>query len=95
MIFALDYDNTFSRNPRFWETFIEEAFGYGYSVYIVTSRGEDTPIEHHDYLKDEHKVHTIYCNYRAKKLVTEQLGIKIDIWIDDNPKYIVEGFIND
>jgi hypothetical protein len=37
----------------------------------------------------------VYCEYRAKRKVCEEQGIKIDIWIDDDPKYIEVGFIND
>lgn len=88
MNIALDWDNTYTRDTHDWQRFIELFEGL-HNIWIVTSRGEDTPIEFiPDYIEG-----VVYCNYRAKKLVTEKRGIKIDIWIDDDPKWIEEGFV--
>lgn len=92
MIIALDYDNTYTRDKFFWDDFIDNAWRHGHSVYIVTSRGEDTPVDY-QYDFNRMQVEIIYCNYRAKKQVTDNLGVKIDIWVDDDPEYIGKGFI--
>ena len=95
MIIALDYDNTYSRDTELWDKFITNAQEHGHRVQIVTSRSKDTPVEHEVWFKETYRVYVTYCEYRAKKQVTEELGIKIDIWIDDDPEYIGKGFIND
>ena len=91
MIIALDWDNTYTRDTKFWDKFLALNAEWGNTIYIVTSRGMDTPIEFIPTGVDG----VIYCNYRAKKDVTRQSGIDIQIWIDDDPYYITTGFITD
>lgn len=87
MLIGLDWDNTFTANTKFWERFIQQVNDINGSVYITTARGPDTPIE---YIPDG-LAGIIYCDYKAKKEVTERQGIEIDIWIDDDPMWIVRG----
>lgn len=89
MIIGLDYDNTYTKNTEFWNRFLHLCVLSGVEVYVTTSRADDTPIE----IYPEGIVDVIYCRYMAKKDVTENLGIHIDIWIDDDPFYITTGFV--
>lgn len=36
-------------------------------------------------------IDVIYCGYGPKRTRCAQQGVKIDIWIDDNPEWITEG----
>lgn len=90
MIIGLDWDNTFTRDTEFWQQFINNARFGCHAVYIVTSRDMDTPIE---FIPDGVSG-VVYCKYRAKQKVIEEQGIKIDIWIDDDPEFITGGFID-
>jgi hypothetical protein len=90
MNIMIDYDNTFTADAPMWQDVIFE-FLQKHRVFLVTSRGMDTPVEHTEYFVDM-GIPIVYCDYYAKKDVCEKQGIKIDIWIDDDPKYIIEGF---
>lgn len=89
MKIALDWDNTFTKDTDLWQSFVLQSNARDHKVWIVTSRGKDTPIE----FIPEGVQTVIYCEYRAKEKVTNERGIKIDVWIDDDPRYIVEGFV--
>lgn len=91
MIIALDWDNTFTRDTDMWQDLILAAEYRGHTVYIVTSRDMDTPIE---FIPEGIK-NIIYCASRAKEEVVKEWGLKIDVWIDDDPLYIIKGFVDD
>ena len=88
MNISLDWDNTFTADTKRWQKFID-LFSVDHEIYIVTSRSPDVPIE---FIPDG-LAGIIYCSYRAKRKVTEEQGIKIDVWIDDAPFYIENGFV--
>lgn len=84
MKIGLDWDGTFTADPKSWQKFIDIMTLAGHEVYITTSRGEDTPIE----MTPNNLAGVIYCNFVAKKEVIPE----IDVWIDDNPYYINNSF---
>jgi len=88
MIIGLDWDNTFTKDVDLWQSFVLQANAKEHQVYITTSRSDDIPIE---FIPDGLKG-IVYCNFIAKKQATEALGIKVDIWIDDDPQWITESF---
>lgn len=93
MNIMIDYDATYTADVELWRRIIP-MFLENHTVYLVTSRGMDTPVE----LANDFAlwgVRIIYCDYQAKKGVCEEQGINIDIWIDDNPYYIVHSFLEE
>lgn len=91
---ALDYDGTFTEDPEMFSSFIELSQKRGHTIYIVTLRSKEHDFEAiHDYLTNEYGIQIVWCDGRSKREVTEELGIKIDIWIDDNPECITKGSI--
>lgn len=89
LTFGLDYDNTFTADPLAMQEFIRLMLSHGHKVFITTSRSPDLVLETVPKGIDG----IVYCSFMAKKDVTQERGIKIDIWIDDDPKWIEEGFI--
>lgn len=88
MIIALDFDRTFTANPSFWIKFINDIRDGLGDVYIVTARQKkDT----HPWLEKLADIteDIIFCDGQAKQDVCAHFGIKIDIWIDDNPLNIL------
>lgn len=85
MDIALDYDDTYTLKPEFWDAFIAHARADGNRVYIVTMRYE------HEKPEDlEGKVDAIFCTGRiAKRLFMYSKGIHIHVWIDDRPEFIL------
>ena len=90
LIIALDYDETFTTDPVAWglvAMLLEKA---GHNVILVTYRHEELDAAP---LLDAIKQAGIDCYFtdgKAKGKFMEDLGIKVDIWIDDNPKSVLE-----
>lgn len=97
MNLSLDYDGTYTRDPQAWNTFIQNMQREGHVVYCVTMRypsghekdptgREAAPVE-----RDlGHLVDAIHFTGRkAKKDFMFQRGICIDVWIDDQPSFVL------
>jgi len=89
---ALDYHNTYSADPKFWDTFIYMCWMRKFEVYCIT---------HHTGEKQNEKLmdsigkildsdHIIFTMGKAKMDYVKSLGIEIDIWIDNNPIHITQ-----
>lgn len=85
MILAIDYDNTYTRDPPLWNTFIKLARKRGHIVFCVTARHED---DGEDVIEDLHnRVDWIFFtdgDYKQEWL-REYRNIIVDIWIDNAP----------
>jgi hypothetical protein len=89
MLLALDFDETYTRDPEFWNRVIALAQSRGHSVICATMRA-DVPYE-----ADEVRVALqgrveaiIFTNRKAKHGVVHAAGYMPSIWIDDNPNWI-------
>lgn len=91
MKILLDHDGTYSLDPQSWDAFIFWFKFKGHEIYMVTSRCDNDPLPDYDYLKVA-GIPIYYTNYMGKRQFMEDLGIKIDVYIDDNPKYIDEDY---
>lgn len=85
MKIALDFDDTFTKDPTFWLDFIDKAELRNHEVIIVTFRDPSLPI----HLKVP--IPVFYTSYTAKRQYMENKGIDIDVWIDDSPETILRG----
>jgi hypothetical protein len=81
---ALDFDATASTNIPFWKNFVVMAHSQNYDVYIVTAR--------HANNIEEIKLHfegivrgIIATGHKAKLAFCRDMGLHIDIYIDDSP----------
>ena len=88
MNIALDYDDTYTRDPRFWDAVISLAEYIGHTVFFCTCRGEH---DNNEDMKTPDGVVVYFTNGEAKKPYMARIGIKVDIWIDDMPELLVEG----
>ena len=91
MIFSLDFDDTYTKDPEFWDEFVRLAHTKGHTVYCVTFRFQ------HELQKlwesigqviGEHMV--IATSHQSKRVHMERLNIQVDVWIDDLPELIVD-----
>ena len=78
MIIALDYDGTYTRDPELWERFIDSAISSGHQISCVTMRYPQEEVRM--------RIPVVYTSRQAKMLC-----FKADIWIDDNPHFLVMG----
>lgn len=76
MLIALDYDDTYTRDPPMWDRFIRLAIASG----------------HGDVRESIGRLCAVYCTGRRAKLeYMTEVGRIPDVWIDDSPMFITQG----
>ena len=89
MIIAIDFDGTFDRDPPLWVHFIQMATHVaGHRVVMITGRHKSQPVTGVSGLP----IRVLYTAGEPKRLVAESVGLKVDIWIDDEPEKIDPDF---
>lgn len=88
MNIALDFDDTYTRDPELWDSFVRNAQDRGHEVWCVTMRdgSRQEVIDTIGALVG--KDHCIFTAQQAKAPFMWELGIRIDVWIDDSPQYV-------
>lgn len=91
---AIDFDNTFTADPQLWGAFMSQCKSANHRVICVTAR---LPTQENLELIGEAFAEqgfdpTIYFTALGSKLdYMEKQGVKVDIWIDDDPLTLVRG----
>ena len=94
MNLSMDYDDTFTRDPEFWLRFAQMAQARGYRVYGVTMRypGEASGMDsRYDQACD---AGITFTGRKAKREFMYSKDIRIDVWIDDEPLWIIKDAIS-
>lgn len=94
MLICIDFDDTYTKDPVLWNEFILLAKSRGHRVICCTMRYE---IEEGEELTQTigKVVDLIYfTNRNSKKAFLNNLNIFPDIWIDDEPSFILYGVDN-
>ena len=91
---ALDFDDTYTADPKTFENIIAVLQASGHKVTVVTLRDDQDRHSSMDYLKEEYNVNTVFCAGQSKERIVRELGLQINIWIDDNPRYITNDYPN-
>lgn len=89
MNIALDFDDTYTRDPQFWDQFIVNAKNRGHDVRIVTFRKSSMT----DPALDNIGIPVIYTEFTQKRKFTSKMGWLVDVWIDDSPEFIVNPVV--
>lgn len=87
MNIALDYDETYTLDPYFWDNFKEMATQRGHTVFIVTKRGAD----HKGFVEDMPEWMVFHTNLEAKQEFCKNNDIHVDVWIDDDPVNVISS----
>lgn len=82
MRIALDYDGTYTADPGLWDAFIGLAKNRGHEVVCVTMRNVNE-------LPEPIGLTFYFTDRKAKVPAMAAEGVKIDIWIDDNPRWLM------
>lgn len=88
MNIGLDYDDTITRDPIMWMRVVDIMRMGGHKVYMVTWRTEEECEEIPEsilLMVDG----TYPTSRKAKEKYMYSQGIRIDVWIDDNPSAIL------
>lgn len=93
MNIAIDYDDTYTLDPRMWEELIEIMVYKRHNVYLVTWRDGNNESMASEVITalgcdfPQENIH--FTNLKAKRKYMEDKGIYIDVWVDDNPYAIL------
>ena len=89
---ALDFDGTYTASPLLWNKFIDHAYLLGHEVYLVTCRPPDESDEVYEALGEHLPARNFFFTAGVNKqdYVLNAEGLKIDIWIDNEPEFITE-----
>lgn len=91
-IIAFDFDETISDNEPLWLQVMLALEKGGYHVVVCTWRTPTTYPEDLQFLVDKgFKVY--YTSGQAKQQYMWNIGVKVSIWIDDNPWAILNDAI--
>ncbi len=85
---AIDYDDTYTADPNLWDAFIADCKFKGHRVVCVTCRRRTD--ENREIVKIE-GVPVYFTELASKTWYMDKQGVKVDIWIDDNPVALVHG----
>jgi isopentenyl diphosphate isomerase/L-lactate dehydrogenase-like FMN-dependent dehydrogenase len=86
---AIDFDQTYTRAPEMWDKIIAIMKNHGHKVMCVTARQQTE--ENREEVKIP-GVFTYFTGLQAKeKFLRDTYDVRVDIWIDDEPKYILQN----
>ena len=88
-MFALDYDDTYTRDPALWSAWVTAAQSAGHEVVVVTMRGPNALEEVRQALPGLDVVGT---DGQDKAQASAAAGYWPDVWIDDAPHLIGRFF---
>ena len=88
MKIALDFDDTYTRDPLLWDRFIRDALNNGHDIRIVTFRKKTMTDPALGQLST--LIPIIYTGFEQKRSFCNKEGFIVDVWIDDSPEFIVD-----
>ena len=94
MLIAIDFDETLTADARLWRKFCRIVKQLGHRIICVTARAEtEENIDTVDEWMESHGIQMpVYFTSRESKVTyMARLGIKVDIWIDDDPRRCALG----
>ncbi len=80
MLIALDYDDTYTRDPDFWDQVIWLGKTRGHSFVCVTGRSA-LPGAHERQIP----MPVVLAGDETKKAAAYRAGFAVNVWIDDMP----------
>ena len=90
MLIALDYDQTYTRDPDYWDAVIALGVMGGHQFICVTNRpwppGETKP-------ERVPKIPIICAGDQFKSDAAREAGYTVSVWIDDMPGSISQSLI--
>lgn len=94
MLIAIDYDDTLTADAQLWMKFIETAKSLGHRCICITAR-RDTP-DNNESIERWMSMHGVelpvyYTGLSSKVEYAKRIGLKVDIWVDDDPKRCALG----
>lgn len=89
MLIAIDWDNTYSADPKTFDSIIAMLIASDHEVIFVTGRSYKQAVDSSAWPD----LTVVYTNGKYKRKTCEKLLLFVDIWIDDEPGMIEPGRI--
>ena len=96
MLIAIDFDDTLTLDPVFWRQFILLCRSNDHRIVIVTARVKT--LESQMVIQNwcEENLNSVsigvwFTSHGSKTDYMMDRGIKVDVWIDDNPRTCALG----
>jgi 5'(3')-deoxyribonucleotidase len=93
---AIDFDDTLTAAPKLWRRFVTDVIvRYGHRIVVVTARRETE--ENCDLIEEWFQeegfpdLPVFFTSLQSKVDYMEKRGVKVDIWIDDDPRRCALG----
>lgn len=85
-VLAIDYDGTWTADPSLFAILARKAQAGGWRVIVATNRRPS------DQVGDVSGLEVVYASGKPKRqAVFEQLGVAVDVWVDDMPVLVDFG----
>lgn len=91
MLIAIDYDETWSKDPSFWRRFCNLARSCGHKVIMVTNRQGDSGDVRELRVLRTSVTEIIFAQEGPKRNAARARGYRPHIWIDDKPSTVDHG----
>ena len=88
MNLAIDYDDTWTKDPKAWNQVAWTLRTFSHTCYLVTRRNGWSDDMERGNLPSW--MPQIYTSGEPKDAYCKKIGIRIDVWIDDMPECIRE-----
>ena len=88
ILFAIDYDGTFSADPALFRLFVNLLRAHGHESVLVTGRSDEGPFGAEVKRAVGNLMPIVFAAGDWKKEAAAKAGYKIDVWIDDHPEYV-------
>lgn len=94
VLIAIDFDDTLTADSQLWLKFVESAKSLGHRCICITARRQtEDNIEAIDEWMRTHGVSlpVYFTGLSSKVEYAKKIGLKVNIWIDDDPKRCAFG----
>ena len=88
MLFAVDYDGTYSRDPDLFREWLVAGRRMGHTFVLVTGRSDTLPWGDEVRRAVAGLMPIVFAADGWKRSAAEAAGYKVDVWVDDHPEYI-------
>lgn len=92
MIIAIDFDETYTRDPMLWDAFLAAAAARGHRLYCVSARHERQMDQVREAVGRIIGPEACFGTGGASKrrFMADVVDTYVDVWIDDAPESVVE-----
>lgn len=91
MTISLDFDDTFTADPKLWTAFVRQAHARGHTVLLVTNRPALFRAEVDAAVAGLPFREVIFAGRTPKRLAARRRGYEVHVWVDDLPHTVEYG----